>query len=736
MPRLSPILVMLLLAGPVAGAQAEFDFARADLAEAARSVPLRGALRLAGVPLDRGGVPVTLVLERVAAFAPDALVEVHGPAGRWRLPVPDHAYFRGGIEGHPGSRAVLTAQQSGEVHGWLFDGPRLLALGPDRAQAGRLVTRELDGAAARTARRCAGAGLEPPALAAPPARRPATEPVRAAYTARVAVETDWGFMQNLSPNPDPSVALNYVGDLFAYASSLFDREVDTSLLVSYVSLWTTVNDPWDYNGIGARCALMEFGRYWNLNQPGVERSTAHFLSGRILNGGAAWEGVLCGPAFPAGETCPSLPPEGSAPGGADLWGGSYGLTDLILGGFSLESPNQVWDFIGLAHGLGHNFGSPHTNCYGGLGGDPSPVDACDNGETGAGCWSRAVSLPGPGALTGGTPSGSNGTLMSSCQALDGGLANVALTLGLGHPDGVAPGRVPARMHDHVLARAQAYPGCLTFTPSTKGDFNLDRRADLILHHPLDNQHAFWMMNGATLWYQAGLSPTTPLARRVAGAADFNADQRSDVVMQNPYLGSVEFWMMKSTGLRWGLPVALSGSTTLPPEWLVAATADFNRDGWPDLLWRHSISQKLAIWTLNGTAQIGTITPSPDQAVHANWAVVAALDYDGNATTDLLWYNATSGRIVLWFMDPAVQRTTGQFTSPAQAGDANWKVVASADYGVGPGGWPGTNDVVWRNDNSGKLAIWYLDLAGARTSGEFTSPDSPADPLNWTVVGPR
>jgi hypothetical protein len=129
-------------------------------------------------------------------------------------------------------------------------------------------------------------------------------------------------------------------------------------------------------------------------------------------------------------------------------------------------------------------------------------------------------------------------------------------------------------------------------------------------------------------------------------------------------------------------------------------------------------------------------PTPDQAQDANWAVVAALDYDGDGARDLLWYNVTSGRLVIWYLDGALVRRSGQFTNPPSAGDHNWQVLASADYGLGPNGVPGTPDVVWRNANSGKYVVWYLDAAGHRTAGSFTSPDAPTPALGFTIVGPR
>ena len=130
---------------------------------------------------------------------------------------------------------------------------------------------------------------------------------------------------------------------------------------------------------------------------------------------------------------------------------------------------------------------------------------------------------------------------------------------------------------------------------------------------------------------------------------------------------------------------LGGAPTLATNWKLSATADFNHDGRPDIVWRNFTSQKIVIWTMNGTAKLGNIIPTPDQAVDANWEIVGAVDLNGDGNTDFLWYNYTSGKIVYWFMDASVVRITGSFTNPANAGDANWKVLATGDYGVGAGG---------------------------------------------------
>jgi hypothetical protein len=65
------------------------------------------------------------------------------------------------------------------------------------------------------------------------------------------------------------------------------------------------------------------------------------------------------------------------------------------------------------------------------------------------------------------------------------------------------------------------------------------------------------------------------------------------------------------------------------------------------------------------------------------------------------------------------------------------VLAGGDYGIGPGGVAGTKDIVWRNATSGKVVVWYMDRAGNRTFGEFTTPMEPTPvPTDWTIAGPR
>ncbi len=663
--RACPFALSVLLASglPAAGATPVLSYDRPGLAAAAREVPLRGPLTLADLPLA-AGERVTLELERFAVFTTDAVVEVHGDTGVTRLAPPDNAYFRGRIAGRPGSTALVSALENGEVRGLVLDGPRIFQLGADPQDTTRLTSREVDPAEPHAPFTCGTAELETDDLLAAlrarsdaGARRPQPD-VRASYTARMAIETDYEYYAKFAATTGVVGAVNYVGDLLGYSSTFYDREIDTTLLVSYVSLWTTASDPWEQTS--SNCGFYEFGNYWNLNRTGVSRTLAHFLSGKGTGGGIAWIGVLCRNAFTAnGVSCPPLASSGN-------YGGGYAFSGNILGTFNLSSPSSMWDIMVVSHETGHNFASPHTHCYKNIGANANPVDRCYNQQTGASCASAAdggEALPGLGALTGGTSGAGNGTIMSYCHLLGGSYANIALTFGQSHVYGIAPARVVTVMHDHVVATASGNPSCLAFTPPLKGDFDGDRQTDLVLLATATGAARYWLMNGVTRASELPVSPATPASGyRLAATDDFNGDQRTDLVFQNLATTGAEFWFMRNNA-RIGSAVLASGGAPPGANWYLAATADFNADGWPDILWRNTSTQKLSIWTMSGTARLGTLTPVPDQAVDANWAVVAVLDYDGDGDTDLLWYNSTSGKNVLWWMDASVQRVTGGFTTP-------------------------------------------------------------------------
>jgi hypothetical protein len=409
--------------------------AQADLGDVARQLPLRGSLRVEGVPF--AGSTTALELERFEAFAPDAQIVIAGPHGDVVRPAPDNAYYRGAVEGDLGAVAVLTARATGGVRGLIVKNgePWIISDEPGPQRSPGLRTRKVDFAHDFPGRKfhCGAEEVPQPAAAldTPVGTAGSAEPAAATtlvnYTARVAVETDYEFFKLFGNTAD---AADYVGDLFAYASTIYESEINTSLVVSYLKLWTTNDDPWVQTACSS--VLSEFRSYWMANNGAINRTTAHMLSGRYTGCGIAYVGALCTNTY------------------------GYGVTGSLTGAFNILNPGVVWDILAVSHEIGHNFNSPHTHCYNGIGGSTQPVDQCYSGETN--CYSGLTSLP--CALGSGHGCG---TIMSYCHTLTGGYSNITLTFGTGFPYGVLPNRVPSRMHDYVVSMAASYPSCLQYT---------------------------------------------------------------------------------------------------------------------------------------------------------------------------------------------------------------------------------------------------------------------------------
>jgi len=476
--RLLPILAIPLLlpalvaALPAAGAR-----------EAARAVPPGGALWLDGISDVVTGERLDLELTRFEVLAPEARVVVHDDGGARNLPPPVTLFFRGRIAGEPGSRAVLALHETGDFRGLALASGELRLLGhgsPEAAATGRLEARRVEAIELATRRpfRCeleglGAAGIELPGSATHLPAGEALVPEAPGYTAVYAVEADYEFYQLFD---DATAATDYIVDLVAFLSMLYDDEIGTTIRLGTVHLRTTASDPWTQTS--SLCALYEFGRYWNNNYGAVSRTAALMLSGKGSGGGVAWLSVLCDGAFSYNRgTCTGLNPA------VDLYGGAYAFVGSMNGGFDLWDPRVVWDILATAHEVGHNFSSPHTHCYAGLEGNANQIDFCYTSQcsgsncsadtclgsgssahwqtTNCACPMGTSRLPGVGSTSGGTGGQGVGTIMSYCHLLSPGYSNVSLNFGTGHTYGIAAGRVASKMSSYVVATAAA-PGCLDY----------------------------------------------------------------------------------------------------------------------------------------------------------------------------------------------------------------------------------------------------------------------------------
>ena len=156
-------------------------------------------------------------------------------------------------------------------------------------------------------------------------------------------------------------ASSYLLSLMSTVSAIYIRDFNIKIVVPYLRVWSTENDP--YDGSDSFTLLDQFRSYWNNNMQGIQRDLAHYISTRVGGlGGVAWLDVLC----------------------SDLsFGLGYAFSN-INGTFS-SLPAYSWDVDVVSHESGHNFGSPHThNCFWPAG----PIDTCYTPE--GGCYNGSL----------------------------------------------------------------------------------------------------------------------------------------------------------------------------------------------------------------------------------------------------------------------------------------------------------------------------------------------------------
>lgn len=260
----------------------------------------------------------------------------------------------------------------------------------------------------------------------------------------------------------------------------------------------------------------------------------------------------------------------------------------------------------------------------------------------------------------------------------------------------------------------------------RADFDRNGRGDLLWRHRVSGVLSVWLMDGSdrssgTLVESADFPG---LAWEVVGTADFDRDGDTDLLWRNQVSRNLALWTMDGTAHTGG--VLFNGRRD--PAWRAQGTADLDRDGWPDLLWRHAVTGELSAWLMTGTSVDAEVSLSPSSEPDLDWQIEALGDLDADGWQDLVWRNAASGALRVWLLDGTDLRQEVPLTTTSVP-PPSWRVAGAWDVDD-----DGATDLVWQNDTSGRLVVWYLD-GTTRRCGGFLNPDAPVDPA-WRVVGPR
>ena len=263
------------------------------------------------------------------------------------------------------------------------------------------------------------------------------------------------------------------------------------------------------------------------------------------------------------------------------------------------------------------------------------------------------------------------------------------------------------------------------------DFNGDGRDD-ILWRNVNGLLSNWLADpdGGFTINDANALTSVPLNWRIVGTGDFNGDHRTDILWQRgpfPSAGpgdalQISTWLGTQSG---GFTVNDANAlvTVFPANWSVAGTGDFNGDGRDDILWR-SVDGTVSNWL--GTQTGGVVVNDTNALVHVpnDWKIVGTGDFDGDGHADILWRN-DNGLLSNW-----LGTDSGGFLVNDAAALTPWLV--GNVVGIGDFDGDGRDDILSRTA-TGDL---FFTPAGLGGSFDFlmTSGFVVRVPNDWNVAG--
>ena len=298
--------------------------------------------------------------------------------------------------------------------------------------------------------------------------------------------------------------------------------------------------------------------------------------------------------------------------------------------------------------------------------------------------------------------------------------------------------VGGTIYVQLAADVNGYQPPIDYTYKCKsglGDFNGDGYQDVLWQNNSTHQvsvHYFDGTQGATYigWNWLN-SKGEPSGWVLVGAADFDGNGVPDLVWEYMPTGQVTVNYYGGLGgatlLGWNWL-----NKTGNPGWTVVAVADMNGDGVPDLIWEKNATNQVTVNYYGGPGG-ATLTGwnwLNSAGEPAGWHVVAAADFDGNGTPDLVWQYAPTRQVTVNYYGGTGGATYQGWNWLNSTGDPGWTVVGANDFNG-----DGVPDLVWQNDTTAQVTVNYYGGSKGATLIGWNWLATPGYP-GWTAVVPR
>lgn len=207
-------------------------------------------------------------------------------------------------------------------------------------------------------------------------------------------------------------------------------------------------------------------------------------------------------------------------------------------------------------------------------------------------------------------------------------------------------------------------------------------------------NGIWRMDGTQfISSQSTGIPVDPIWQ-LSRVADFNGDGTTDYLWHQPTSATVGIWLMDANNDQ------ILSSVSLPSvgsDWFIAAAADFDGNGTPDIIWQNIFGGYTGAWIMNGPNYVSGVTV--DTLSSGGWFIEAADDFTGDGKPDLFFRNFLTGENVIWQMNGF------SFSASASVDSRpiSWRMQGTGDFDGN-----GSPDLLWRDYATGDTDVWFMN----------------------------
>jgi len=147
---------------------------------------------------------------------------------------------------------------------------------------------------------------------------------------------------------------------------------------------------------------------------------------------------------------------------------------------------------------------------------------------------------------------------------------------------------------------------------------------------------------------------------------------------------------------------------------------------PRLTWQNDATRQVTTWYMRGPQ--GNLLQGWNYLSSSGlpgWTAVGTGDFNSDGNPDLLWQNDTTHQIAVWYLSGALFQGWNYLSS---AGVPGWNVVGTADFNG-----DGQPDLLWQNDATREVTVWYFGGAQGNVFQGWNYVTTASVP-GWRVVG--